>query len=55
MTPENAAKNLVGLYGTNEAIRIIQKELEVLNAKCDFLNEVFENIINRGTAETEQQ
>ncbi len=55
MTPKNAAKNLVGLYGTNEAIKIIRNELQELCNKCDFLNEVFEEIINLGTEESEQQ
>jgi hypothetical protein len=52
---KETAKNLVGLYGTNEAIKIIRNELQELCNKCDFLNEVFEEIINLGTEVTEQQ
>jgi len=52
---KETAKNLVGLYGTNEAIKIIRNELQELCNKCDFLNEVFEEIINLGTEESEQQ
>jgi len=53
MTSEQAAKHLVGLYGTNEAIKIVQKDLEKLIAQCEYLNEVFEFLINAGTGETE--
>jgi len=52
---KETAKNLVGLYGTNIAIKIIRNELQELCNKCDFLNEVFEEIINLGTEESEQQ
>ena len=51
---KETAKNLVGLYGTPQAIRIVSQELEELIEKCDFLNEVFANLINLGTEETER-
>ena len=52
---KETAKNLVGLHGTSQAIRIVSQELETLIERCDFLNEVFANLINLGTEEPEQQ
>jgi len=54
MTPEKAATDLINLYGRIEAIKIVQKDLEKLIAQCDFLNDVFSNLINAGTGETER-
>jgi len=48
------AKNLVGLYGTAQAIRIVSQELETLIERCDFLNEVFANLTNLGTEVSER-
>lgn len=52
---KETAKNLVGLYGTKEAMRIVIEENEMYFRRCQFLNEVFLELINLGTEETEQQ
>jgi hypothetical protein len=52
---QKTAKNLVGSYGTKEAMRIVIEENDMYFRKCQFLNEVFLEIINLGTEETERK
>ena len=52
---QKTAENLVGLYGTSQAIYIVKSEIYVLEKKINYLEEIYQNLINLGTEVTEQQ